>query len=219
MTLATERYHHQQQFWPESGKHILAQFDDEHIVLYQDVPNSIGDHAVKFQKFGGDFDFKRINWVKTSFLWSMHGSNWGRKTGQETTLAMWIPLPNFRQLLDKAVHSFYQPGLYNDRNEWSEAIGSSEVRLQWDPDRDPIGTQLRRQTIQLGLRGRTLNSFATEWVIRIENVSDLVIQQRNNLTEFSQLSIPRERVMSIDNTDLMKRLHLSPWSEPVVLQH
>lgn len=53
-TLQLELYNSQVERWPESGKHILAQYDDNSIIVYQAFRNSIADYALKNQKFGGD---------------------------------------------------------------------------------------------------------------------------------------------------------------------
>ena len=36
--------------WPKEGRHILAQYDDESVVVYQAYCNEIADYAVKHQK-------------------------------------------------------------------------------------------------------------------------------------------------------------------------
>jgi hypothetical protein len=66
------------------------------------------------------------------------------------------------------------------------------VRLQWDPDHDPAGAPLERRAIQLGIRGKILKQFATEWIHSIEDISALVAAQRNR--PLSELQVPRERV-------------------------
>ena len=46
MNLRTKNYLEQKQNWPKSGKHILAQYDEESIVVYQAYRPSIGNYAV-----------------------------------------------------------------------------------------------------------------------------------------------------------------------------
>lgn len=36
--------------WPKEGKHILAQFDDEDIIVYQAYSKGIGSYAIEHQK-------------------------------------------------------------------------------------------------------------------------------------------------------------------------
>ncbi|CAG8650999.1 3369_t:CDS:2 [Acaulospora colombiana] len=45
-TLEIELYNLQAQIWPSSGKHIMAQYDDDSIVVYQAFNDSIADYAI-----------------------------------------------------------------------------------------------------------------------------------------------------------------------------
>ena len=46
----TESYVEQTKVWPTRGRHILAQFDDDSIVVYQAYCPEIAEYAVKHQK-------------------------------------------------------------------------------------------------------------------------------------------------------------------------
>ena len=37
-------------FWPPAGRHILAQYDDDTVVVYQAFCPNIADYAVKNQR-------------------------------------------------------------------------------------------------------------------------------------------------------------------------
>jgi hypothetical protein len=87
--LQTEPYDDQLARWPTSGRHILAQFDDTSIVVYQANHSGIGRFTAEHQYFGGDFSFERMSWIKPNFLWMMHRSGWGTKPDQETILAFY----------------------------------------------------------------------------------------------------------------------------------
>src|SRR5205085_10398421 len=95
MKLKTEPYLEQQQRWPASGRHILAQFDDESVVVYQAYRPEIGHFAAQHGYFGGAFSLGRMSWIKPNFLWMMFRSGWGTKEGQEVTLAVWLRRPAF----------------------------------------------------------------------------------------------------------------------------
>ncbi len=69
MPLLTEAYLDQQPYWPETGQHILAQYDDTSIVVYQAYRPAIGHFAARNGYFGGDFSLTRMSWIKTNFLW------------------------------------------------------------------------------------------------------------------------------------------------------
>ena len=40
-----------EQIWPKEGKHILAQYDEDTIVVYQAYCPEIADYAVKHQQY------------------------------------------------------------------------------------------------------------------------------------------------------------------------
>ena len=52
--LATEPYSEQVKAWPDAGRHILAQFDNDSIVVYQAYRPAIGLFAAEHGTFGGD---------------------------------------------------------------------------------------------------------------------------------------------------------------------
>ncbi len=72
MTIRTESYLAQASRWPSEGRHILAQYDDESIVVYQAYRDSIGRFAAEHGYFGGDFKLSRMSWIKPNFLWMMY---------------------------------------------------------------------------------------------------------------------------------------------------
>jgi hypothetical protein len=183
MTLVLERYEDQRAHWPKSGKHILAQFDDESIIFYQAYKPSIGERAARDGRFGGEFSFSRMSWIKPNFLWMMFRSGWGTKTDQEVTLAIRLKRAGFDEILSNAVSSSVV------------TAGSPDVRLQWDPDHDPSGNPVERRAIQLGLRGKALRRFNDEWIVATEDISAFVASNRG--AHRSLLVTPRERVYPV----------------------
>jgi Domain of unknown function (DUF4291) len=111
MKLPTEPYLLQRQRWPQSGRHILAHFDSESIVVYQAYRPAIGRYAAERQRFGGEFSFARMSWIKTNFLWMMYRSSWGTKPDQEVTLAIRMRRAGFNQLLREALERYAQQWL------------------------------------------------------------------------------------------------------------
>lgn len=69
MKLIVEPYSSQSARWPRAGRHILAQFDSDSVVVYQAYKPSIGRFAAENQFFGGDWRPSRMSWIKTNFLW------------------------------------------------------------------------------------------------------------------------------------------------------
>jgi len=98
MHLSTDLYAEQRLSWPESGEQILANYDEESIVVYQAYKPSIGRYAVDHGRLGGpDFSFSRMSWIKPNFLWMMYRSGWGTKNGQEMTLGLRLKRSFFDQ--------------------------------------------------------------------------------------------------------------------------
>ena len=206
-----ERYLEQTPLWPKEGRHILAQFDEETIVVYQAYNAAIGCFAAKHGRLGGDFSYSRMSWVKPNFLWMMYRSGWGTKTNQEITLALRIRRPFFDSLLATAVSSTWDRQQFASEQEWSTAISKSSVRVQWDPDHDPFGAKLNRRAIQLGLRGETLVAFGQQELVEVIDLSEFVAHQRAVILSgsLSRLITPRERIYRPANDTLATRLRLS----------
>jgi hypothetical protein len=195
--LLTEHYVHQVKLWPNSGRHILAQSDEETVIVYQAYKPSIGAYARKNGYLGGpEFGYSRMSWIKPNFVWMMVRSGWGTKTNQEATLAIRIRRKFFDDLLAQAVESSFSPGQYPTQEEWQQAIDSSSVRLQWDPDHHPGGAPLERRALQLGLRGQSLAQFGKHEILEILDISTFVAEQRENTTKqrLPELITPMERV-------------------------
>jgi hypothetical protein len=211
MTLTTERYTEQTARWPKSGRHILAQYDAESVVVYQAYRPSIGRFAAEHGYFGGEFSLSRMSWIKPNFLWMMYRSGWGTKEGQEVTLAVRLRREAFDEVLAAAVHSSYMPEVYGERSAWERAVARSDVRLQWDPDHHPSGAKLERRAIQLGLRGETLALYAREWIVSIKDISEFVEEQRQTLASGarSEVVTPREDVYPVTDEAVTARLGVS----------
>ena len=206
--LPTQSYAEQAKQWPESGRHILAHHDDETVMVYQAYRPEIGNFAARNGYFGGEFLYSRMSWIKPNFLWMMYRSNWGQARGQEVILAVRLTRSFFDRLLEQAVPSSYSPKLYTDRREWQAAVGSSDVRLQWDPDHLPTGDKCERRAIQIGLRGAALEAYGKHEPVEIIDMSSFVAQQRQHATSWQsgQLEIPIETVYMPANPQTAIRL-------------
>jgi hypothetical protein len=210
MKLRTELYLKQAATWPSDGRHIMAQYDDESVVVYQAYRPAIGRFAAEHGYFGGDFKLSRMSWIKPNFLWMMYRSGWGTKEGQEITLAVRICRAAFDEILSLAVHSSCKAEVYGDHASWKRAVAESDVRLQWDPDHHPAGSPLPRRAIQLGLRGDVLGKYAREWIIEIEDISEFVAEQYQYVVskEYNQLRTPCERPYPVEAESVRQRLQL-----------
>jgi hypothetical protein len=218
VALVMEPYSEQVEIWPKEGRHILAQYDDDTLIVYQAYRPSAGHYAAEHGTFGKDFSYSRMSWVKPNFLWMMYRSGWGTKEAQEVTLALRLRRTFFDSLLAQAVSSSWDRERFATEEEWSEAVGRSSVRLQWDPDHHPSGAKLERRAIQLGLRGEVLEPFGRRELVEVIDLSEFVAEQRARLLSggVSALVTPRERVYRPADPEVAARLRLgeSPDAEP-----
>lgn len=62
-------YAEQVERWPRAGRHVLAQFDDDAVIVYQAYRPSIARWAVQHQQLGGpEFSLGRMSWIKPNFF-------------------------------------------------------------------------------------------------------------------------------------------------------
>jgi Domain of unknown function (DUF4291) len=194
--LPTAPYGEQMKRWPQSGRQILAQFDDDTIFVYQAYRPEIGKFAAEKGYFGGEFKYSRMSWIKPNFLWMMYRSQWGKAEGQEVVLAIRLKRTFFDSLLGQAVSSSFDPTAFTSRDEWAAAVGNSDVRLQWDPDHMPNGEKCERRAVQLGLRNAALEAYGKREIVEIIDISEFVAEQRLNLGDWrsGKLVTPTEDV-------------------------
>jgi hypothetical protein len=214
MKLATDLYVEQVKRWPPEGRHILAHHDAESIIVYQAYRPSIGRFTVEHGYFGGGFSLSRMSWIKPNFLWMMYRSSWGTKEGQEIILGLRLRRAFFDGMLAQAVQSSYDEGHFPSREQWQEALATSAVRLQWDPDHDPCGGKLARRAIQLGLRGEVLEAFSKRELLEVIDITEFVAEQRPKAASlgFAGLRTPVESVYVPSDPAVTKRLGLGSRS-------
>jgi hypothetical protein len=195
ITVPTELYLNQRKHWPSSGRHILACFDDETILVYQAYSPVIGRFAARHGYFGGEFSYRRMSWIKTNFLWMMYRSDWGQAPGQEVVLAVRLRRAFFDSILGQAVPSSFASDLFPTQEAWKSAVAQSDVRLQWDPDHLPSGGKEERRAIQLGLRDDALEAYGKRELVEIVDMSEFVAAQRPNALRMrlEELMTPVER--------------------------
>lgn len=200
-SLLTAPYLDQRAGWPGTGRHILAQYDADTVVVYQAYRPAIGHFATASQYFGGEFSLSRMSWIKPNFLWMMYRCGWATKPGQEVVLAVWLQRTAFERILAAAVPSSFDPERYEARAAWSRAVKTSEVRVQWDPDHDPYGAPVGRRAIQLGLRGAALAGYARDWIVEIQDISPRVHAMHEALARggLAALISPREAVYPVSS--------------------
>ena len=123
--LRLEPYVAQAARWPRAGKHVMAQFDADSVVVYQAYRPAIGRFAATHGWFGGDFSLARMSWIKPNFLWMMYRSGWGQQANQEVVLAVWLRRDAFDEILAQAVASSFGASGLVDRAAWQAAVARS----------------------------------------------------------------------------------------------
>lgn len=136
--------------WPGRGQHILAQYDEDSIVVYQafnkglnSITPDIAQYAVENQKFLGCplYNETRMTWIKTNFLWMMFRSNWGHSHNQTHILAIWLKREAFEVYLENArekgsVRGFQGSRFLLKQRDYSVAVGSRSSS-EWPPPSRP----------------------------------------------------------------------------------
>jgi hypothetical protein len=214
MTMQLELWQAQQARWPRSGRHVLAQYDEAGVVVYQAYRPAIGLPAAATGRFGAGFRLDRMTWIKPNFLWMMYRSGWGTKEDQAVVLAITLDRRFFDRLLALAVPSTYDGERFASEKQWQVAVQTSSVRVQWDPDHGPDGRRVVRRALQLGLRGEVAEQYARgEGVRSIDDVSDLVAEQRALRSPglAAQLRTPREDVYPVP-AEAAAQLGIGPTS-------
>lgn len=142
---------------------IRADHDTRTIVVYQAYAPAVAEPAVRAGRFVPPFSFGRMTWIKPSFLWLMHRSNWARKPGQERVLAVRISREGWDEALARAVLTTTATG---------EALAQASVHVQWDPERSLRGAALNHYSIQVGIGRGLIRTFAEEWVVDLTDITE-----------------------------------------------
>lgn len=207
MELKKELYINQKERLPKKGQQIIAQYEPEFIVVYQSFNQQITDYALKYQKFGGSsYSFGRMSWIKPNFLWMMFRCGWNQKQNQERTLAIWLKISVFENILKQAVFSSYKSEIYENTEQWKSELLNSNVRLQWDPDHNPSGDKIERRAIQIGLKDDSLKEFNDNGILEIQDITNFVKEESKKLNDLDKLIVPIENVLEIKNDYIKKRL-------------
>lgn len=212
MKLRTIPYRDYEKDLPQSGQHILAQQNEDTIIVYQAFNPRITSYAVDHQYFGGPhYSYNRMTWIKPNFLWMMYRCGWAAKENQKRVVAIEVSKEHFDEILTGAVPSSFKADKYETRERWQAAVKNSDVRLQWDPDHDPYGGKLERRAIQLGMRGKVQEQFGKEWIRSIEDITDFVLEQGKLVAtrRLEQLMVIEEQVYVPQlNQEVLKRVGL-----------
>lgn len=166
MILPTEKYLVQRDRWPKTGRHILAQYDDDSVIVYQAYRPAIGHFAASHGYFGGEFSLNRRQEVVLAVRLCVR------------PLTRSCPLPSIPVSFPRSITRTR----IGRRGSSPPMFGSSGIRTT-----PPSGAKEERRAIQLGLRGDVLRRCAREWILEIQDVSKFVAEQRANATDPTNL--------------------------------
>ncbi|WP_405792146.1 DUF4291 domain-containing protein [Streptomyces sp. NBC_00029] len=173
---------------------IRADYDARTIVVYQAYSPAIADAALRAGRFVAPFSFGRMTWIKPSFMWLMHRSNWARKPGQERVLAVRITREGWEEALSRAVLTTADP----------VAMARAAVHVQWDPERSPRGAALNHYSIQVGIGRHLIRTFTDDWIVGLTDLTPQ-IRKASTLIQTGQAAkaqrlFPAERIYPTPRT-------------------
>lgn len=157
-----------------NSKEIRAVYTNETIRVYQAYNKTIAEEAVNNGTFGAHFSMDRMTWIKPSFLWMMYRCGWARKENQEHVLAIDIKRTGFDKAVESAVISTFSEELGITKDKWQKRVKESDVRVQWDPEKDIDGNNLPYRSLQLGLRGKAVEEYVHDWIVKVTDITDYV---------------------------------------------
>jgi hypothetical protein len=188
---------------------IRADYDRDTIAVYQAYSPAIADAALEAGKFVAPFSFHRMTWIKPSFLWLMHRSNWAQKGGQERVLCVRVKRSGWEKALSLAILTSFAPGVFASPDEWAARLAAAKVHLQWDPERSLRGAGMPYYSIQVGLSRHVIREYADDWVVRVEDytpqarkIYDLL---QSGQADKAKRLLPTERVYPV-SAELGRRL-------------
>lgn len=129
----------------------------------------------------------------------MYRCRWGTKENQEHILAIDLKREAFDYIVQNAVISTYDDNMGISHEEWKEQIKTSEIRCQWDPERDLFGNPLKYRSIQLGLRGAAVQKYVNDWIVSIEDITEYVKKLREQKGRGMNINslLPTEWIYSV----------------------
>jgi hypothetical protein len=75
--------------------------------------------------------------------------------------------------LDHSVLSGYDGRVHASRDEWKQEMRRRPVRIQWDPEPDLHLQPMPDRSLQVGLRGEAVHRYIDEWIVGIDDVTEL----------------------------------------------
>ncbi|MGW1690647.1 DUF4291 domain-containing protein [Streptomyces sp. NPDC002399] len=181
-----------------SAQHqVRAHYDERTIVVYQAYSPAVAGPSVRANRFVPPFSFNRMTWIKPSFLWLMHRSNWAQKSGQERVLAVRLTRSGWEEALARAVLTTTDPAVVAR----APVHVHVHVHVQWDPERSLRGAALNHYSIQVGVGRGVIRTFAQDWVVGLTDVTPQVRRiaalKQSGRTARAQRLLPPERIYPV----------------------
>ncbi|WP_433469032.1 DUF4291 domain-containing protein [Spirillospora sp. CA-128828] len=179
-------------------REIRACHDRDSITVYQAYAPEIGGPAAEHGTFVPPFSRHRMTWIKPSFLWLMARSDWARRPGQETILAVRISRTGWEEALSLAVPTDPDRRVFRASDEWRRRFADAVVHVQWDPERSLHGRKLEARSIQIGLSRHIVDRYVDDWILGIEGRTALARKIHGLLkagrTPQARALLPKERL-------------------------
>ena len=78
-------------------------------------------------------------------------------------------------------------------------MDNSEVRYQWDPERDLYLQKLEQRSLQLGIRGRMGQNYVHNWILGIKYVTELAHAVKAAVDGKQEMpQVPQELLYEVD---------------------
>jgi len=137
------------------GRVFLAEFDDDGVYFYQAYNDDIADWSLMNRRLGGPkFNPSRMTWIKPSFARMVYRAGYGLWKDEDHARILKVKLPH------DAVSTIL--GQCKCGHGGGGGGGKSLGRVQWDPERELMGSggtgkgprrMERQRSIQIGMRG------------------------------------------------------------------
>lgn len=190
-------------------RQIRADYDRDSIVVYQAYHKEIAEPAIRAGRFVEPFSWRRMTWIKPSFLWLMSRSNWGTKSRQEHILAIRMTRTGWERALSLGVLTSFEAKTHKQEGKWRSEFEDAKVHVQWDPERTLHGKKLEHRSIQVGLGRDVIREFTEDWILE---VSDFTARARKIRALYlaghfkrAKEQLPPERIYPVSGA-LMKNL-------------
>ncbi|KAI5368289.1 hypothetical protein Slin14017_G033250 [Septoria linicola] len=190
---------------PTPQRCIRAHYNTETITVYQAYNADIASAAISTQRLNASplYAPSRMTWIKPSWNWTMYRSGYTFKdANQSHILAIRMKHAHFIELLRHAVLA------------GKSHVKGESVVVQWDPERGARLERLDYRSIQIGIPGKVREKWIDEWIVGIEDVTEMAREMKRVLDEEGNVDgrllvergvVPEERVYDVPD-DVQVRL-------------